>query len=137
MTVTKQAVGTPYDWIKSWGAMWEDIPEDYGEEEMPVLKEPVIPTMNKKVIIEAAITGWQPVHWWRDRGVQDVFVMGLATDYCVKFTVLDACSLGFRTHMIEDGCRGVELAPGDVERAIADMRAAGAEVVRSDSLRPE
>lgn len=70
----------------------------------------------------------------RERGVRDVFVMGLATDYCVKFTVLDACSLGFRTHLIEDACRGVELNTGDVVRAIADVRAAGAEVIRSESL---
>lgn len=60
--------------------------------------------------------------------VTEVYVLGLATDYCVKFTALDALSLGFGTHLIEDGCRGVELKAGDVERAVADMRSAGVRV---------
>ncbi len=63
------------------------------------------------------------------RGVTDVCVVGLATDYCVKFTALDACGLGFRTHLIEDACRGVDLAPGDIEAAIRAMRAAGVIIV--------
>ena len=51
--------------------------------------------------------------------------MGLATDYCVKATALDAAALGFRTHLIEDGCRGVNLHPGDVARALEEMKQAG------------
>ena len=61
----------------------------------------------------------------RQQGVDSVFVMGLATDYCVKFTVLDAVSLGFRTHLILDGCRGVNLEPKDSHRAVEEMKAAG------------
>ena len=61
----------------------------------------------------------------RRQGVDSVFVMGLATDYCVKFTVLDAVSLGFRTHLILDGCRGVNLEPKDAHRAVEEMKAAG------------
>jgi len=68
----------------------------------------------------------------RERRVTDVFVCGLATDYCVKCTAMDAAGLGFRTHLIEDACRGVELQPGDVARATAEMRAAGVVVVQSD-----
>ncbi|MBN2216180.1 MAG: bifunctional nicotinamidase/pyrazinamidase [Pirellulales bacterium] len=68
----------------------------------------------------------------RGRGVADVFVMGLATDYCVKFTALDAVEQGFSTHLILDGCRGVELTQGDVQRAIDDMRNAGICIVQSD-----
>lgn len=64
-------------------------------------------------------------------GVQRVIVMGLATDYCVKFTVLDALQLGFETVLIEDGCRGVELNEGDVQTALADMHAAGAQIWNS------
>ena len=60
-----------------------------------------------------------------ERGVTRVLVLGLATDYCVKFTALDAVALGFETVLIEAGCRGVELAPGDIERALDAMRAAG------------
>ncbi|HEY9072171.1 MAG TPA: bifunctional nicotinamidase/pyrazinamidase [Candidatus Ozemobacteraceae bacterium] len=62
----------------------------------------------------------------RERGADELFVMGLATDYCVKFTVLDACRLGFRVTLIENGCRAVELVPGDGERAMHEMMAAGA-----------
>ena len=57
--------------------------------------------------------------------------MGLATDYCVKFTALDARQLGFNTFLIEDGCRGVRLKPGDVERAVEEMKRAGVVVVDS------
>jgi nicotinamidase/pyrazinamidase len=70
----------------------------------------------------------------RARGVTDVYVCGLATDYCVKFTALDARQLGFNTFLIEDASRGVNLKPGDVERAVEEMRAAGVKVVRSEEL---
>jgi len=60
----------------------------------------------------------------RQEGVDSVFVMGLATDYCVKFTALDAASLGFRTYLILDGCRGVNLEPNDTQRAVEEMKAA-------------
>ena len=61
--------------------------------------------------------------------VTHLFVMGLATDYCVKFTVLDAIDLGFKTSLIEAGCRGVDLVAGDVERALEEMKQAGAVIV--------
>ena len=68
------------------------------------------------------------------RGVTDVAVMGLATDYCVKFTALDAVQLGFNTTLIEDGCRGVDLTSGDVDRAIMEMKLAGVTVVTAEQL---
>jgi nicotinamidase/pyrazinamidase len=71
--------------------------------------------------------------WLKAEGVTDVAVLGLATDYCVKWTALDACSLGFRTSLIVDGSRGVELTPGDCERAVAELRAAGVTVTTSDA----
>src|SRR5256714_7871098 len=58
----------------------------------------------------------------KGRGATEVHVLGLATDYCVKFTALDARRLGFLVVLVEDGSRGVELAPGDVESAVAEMR---------------
>lgn len=67
----------------------------------------------------------------RRQGITDVFVMGLATDYCVKFTALDAVELGFSTHLVLDGCRGVELNPGDVDRALEELRHAGVQVTDS------
>ncbi len=65
----------------------------------------------------------------REHGIDEVAVMGLATDYCVKSTALDAVDLGFKTTLIRDGCRGVELNRGDVERAISQMQAAGVRLV--------
>ena len=70
----------------------------------------------------------------KGRGATEVYVLGLATDYCVKFSALDARRLGFRTFLVEDGSRGVELQPGDVTRAIEQMRAAGVEVVRGAAV---
>ncbi|MDO8879185.1 MAG: bifunctional nicotinamidase/pyrazinamidase [Coriobacteriia bacterium] len=67
----------------------------------------------------------------RTHGVDELVVCGLATDYCVKATVLDAIGLGFGVTVIEDGCRAVDLAEGDGERALGEMRAAGAHVVAS------
>jgi len=68
------------------------------------------------------------------RGVKRVYIMGLATDYCVKFTALDARQLGFETYLIEDGCRGVDVRPGDSRRAIEEMQRAGVKVVRSSEI---
>ncbi|MBA2115298.1 bifunctional nicotinamidase/pyrazinamidase [Bremerella alba] len=65
-----------------------------------------------------------------EQGVQEVQLVGLATDYCVKFTALDAISQGFKTSVVLDGIRGVELTPGDCERAIQDMRLAGVEIIQ-------
>ncbi|HEV2972596.1 MAG TPA: bifunctional nicotinamidase/pyrazinamidase [Pirellulales bacterium] len=65
------------------------------------------------------------------QGVRKVYVCGLATDYCVKFTALDAVALGFKTHLIEDATRGVDLHPGDVQRAMDNMREHGINVEQS------
>ncbi|MHA3772924.1 bifunctional nicotinamidase/pyrazinamidase [Verrucomicrobiota bacterium sgz303538] len=70
----------------------------------------------------------------REKGVTDVYVAGLATDYCVKFTALDAVGLGFHTHFIEDASRGVNLNPGDVTRAIEEMRAAGVDITNTRQI---
>ena len=72
--------------------------------------------------------------WLKEQGITRVYVLGLATDYCVKFTALDALQLGFETYLVEDASRGVNLAPGDVDHALSDMQAAGVQIVQSDSL---
>ncbi len=72
--------------------------------------------------------------WLRARGVTAVWVAGVATDYCVKFTALDAVALGLRTHLVVDACRGVNLHPGDIERAIGELAAAGVHIVASSSV---
>ena len=71
----------------------------------------------------------------KSRDVTAVYVMGLATDYCVLFTALDAIDLGYETWLIEDGCRGIDLNPGDIDRAIAKMQEAGVHLTSSKSLK--
>lgn len=65
----------------------------------------------------------------RELDVDEVSVMGLATDYCVKFTALDAIDLGFKTNLIEAGVRGVNLQPSDCDDALAEMRSQGISIV--------
>jgi nicotinamidase/pyrazinamidase len=64
----------------------------------------------------------------RDRGIDKVTVAGLATDYCVKNTVLDALRQGFEVVVDTEGVRGVEVNEGDSERALEEMSEAGATV---------
>jgi nicotinamidase/pyrazinamidase len=70
----------------------------------------------------------------KDAGVERVFVVGLATDYCVRASTIDAVREGFETTVVEDAIRAVEVEPGDGERAIEDMRRAGAKVASSDEV---
>jgi len=70
----------------------------------------------------------------RRQGAEDLFVMGLATDYCVKFTALDARRLGFNVNLIEEGVRGVELNEGDCENAIKEMQNAGVKIISADAV---
>ena len=65
----------------------------------------------------------------REKSVNEIHVLGLATDYCVKFTALDAVTQGFETRLILYGCRGVELKQGDVDNAVQEMKRAGVKVV--------
>jgi nicotinamidase/pyrazinamidase len=68
------------------------------------------------------------------KGVKEVAVCGLAADYCVKYTALDAVDLGFKTTVIEDASRGINLKKGDVASAIREMRHHGVQVVKSEHL---
>ena len=72
--------------------------------------------------------------WLLARGVREVVVLGLATDYCVMFTCLVARSLGLDVTVVSDGCRGVDLKPGDSDRAIAELRAAGCRIATSAEI---
>jgi nicotinamidase/pyrazinamidase len=65
----------------------------------------------------------------RERGIERVVVCGLATDYCVVATALDAVELGFETSLLLEGIRAVDLVPGDGDRAIGLMRTAGVEII--------
>ena len=70
----------------------------------------------------------------KSKGVDEVYLAGLATDYCVKFSALDAAELGFQTNVVEDACRGIELKPGDVKEAIQEMKKAGVKMIHSQDV---
>jgi nicotinamidase/pyrazinamidase len=68
------------------------------------------------------------------RRIKKIYLMGLALDYCVKYSALDARELGLNTHVILDGCRGIELKPGDIGRALDEMKDVGAVLLKSSDL---
>lgn len=70
----------------------------------------------------------------RGLGTETLFVIGVATDYCVRNTVLDACKLGYRVVVLEDAIRGIDATPGDCERAMHDMCAVGAITAKARDL---
>lgn len=70
----------------------------------------------------------------KQHNVTDLFIIGLATDYCVKYSTLDAISLGYKVHVIEDACRGVNIHPRDSEKAILEMEQAGAQILYSKNI---
>ncbi len=70
----------------------------------------------------------------RREGMGAVMVVGVATDYCVKYTALDAKALGFETTVVADACRGVDLEPGDAELALEEMSKAGVSVVSTEDI---
>lgn len=67
--------------------------------------------------------------WMNAMGIGSVIVVGLATDYCVKATALDARRLGLEVKIVEEGVRGVEASPGDVEKAFEAMAHAGCDII--------
>ena len=72
--------------------------------------------------------------WLKAAKISHLYVMGLATDYCVKFTVLDALAQGYKVTLLTDGCRGVNLEPQDSDEAIKAMQLAGAKVSTSAAV---
>jgi nicotinamidase/pyrazinamidase len=82
----------------------------------------------------SAFQGTDLEDWLKERGVERIFVAGLATDYCVRQSVLDARQAGFDVVVLEDSIGAVELKPGDGERALAEMKDAGARMVTAEEL---
>ncbi len=70
----------------------------------------------------------------KEKGIKNLFLCGLATDYCVKFTALDAVELGFNTFLITDATKGVNLNPNDVDKAIQEMKEANVHLIESTQL---
>ena len=68
--------------------------------------------------------------------ISHVYLAGLALDYCVKYSVLDALSEGFTSYCILDACRGINLSPNDGDAAVQEMRSRGAKIITSQELAP-
>ena len=71
----------------------------------------------------------------KKRSIKNIYLMGLALDYCVKYSVLDARHLGLNTHVILDGSRGIELEHGDIDRTLDEMKRVGAVLLKSGDVR--
>lgn len=71
------------------------------------------------------------------RAIERLFVGGLATEFCVKSTVLDALALGYTTFLLVDGIQGIDVAPGDCDRALAEMLRGGAKAMTLSDLAAE
>jgi nicotinamidase/pyrazinamidase len=74
------------------------------------------------------------MEYLRGAGVTEVFLTGLATDYCVAFSARDALRLGFAVHLIVDACRGIDLRPGDVADTLSDLEGSGVHLRTSSEL---
>lgn len=71
----------------------------------------------------------------KQKGIQRVFITGLATDYCVRQTTLDALREGFQAVVILDAVKGVDVHPGDSEKALEEMREKGAVLIRATEVK--
>ena len=74
--------------------------------------------------------------WLREKNITTLYVMGLATDYCVKYSCLDAITDGFSVHLILEGCRGVNLQKHDIENALQEMQDKGVSFIHARDLLP-
>jgi nicotinamidase/pyrazinamidase len=120
-----------------YGGTWpvHCVQNTHGAEFHPDLsRHPRIEVISKGMAdgdVYSAFDGTDLAHQLRSRGVTELWVGGLATDYCVKQTVLDALREGFKVKAVEDAMRAVNVNPDDGHRAIEEMRIAGAELVSS------
>ena len=131
------------------GGIWPDhcIADTWGAELHPALEAGDAPVVRKGANGEDGYSGFTmrdsktgetiptPLDaLLRERGVDEVVVTGLATDYCLKASALDAIALGYRTTLLDDAAAAVNLQPGDGQAAIAEMAAAGC-VITSSRMR--
>ncbi len=130
--------------FKAQGGIWPDhcVQGTKGSNFHPALSviddAPIISKGTE--LMEEAYSGFQGTglsERLKRQGIRRLFIGGLATDYCVKNTVLDALSNGFETVYLEDASKGVEAAPGDTAKAIAEMNDAGAHSVSTKELKVE
>ncbi|MCX6990026.1 MAG: isochorismatase family protein, partial [Chlamydiae bacterium] len=69
--------------------------------------------------------------YFRSKGITQLFVCGVATDYCVLFSVIDALALGFSVFVMQDVCRAVDIQLGDGQKALDTMQQKGARLIQS------
>jgi nicotinamidase/pyrazinamidase len=121
--------------FQAYGGTWpvHCVQDTEGAEFHPALSEdPRVEVVSKGTGNEdnySAFDGTGLAERLRARGVEEVWVGGLATDYCVKQSVLDALREGFKVRALSEAMRAVNLRPGDDARALEEMRAAGAEII--------
>jgi len=72
--------------------------------------------------------------WLKDKGIGTLYFLGLATNLCVKYSCMDAIQLGFKTYVIADACKGVELQPGDIQKAYHEMTDVGVQLITSNQI---
>lgn len=128
--------------FKSFGGIWpphciQNTPGAAFHPGLKLTKETMIISKGTDPTIEA-YSGFQQTtlaEWLRTRKVETVFVGGLATDYCVKSTVLDALNADFKTVYLADASRGVNVSPEDSKHAEETMRKAGAGKATLDNFK--
>lgn len=130
--------------FKGRGGLWPPhcVQGTRGAEFSEALKLPEDATVISKAVdpdVESysGFSGTDLADKLRNSGVRRVFIGGLATEYCVKNTVLDAIKEGFETYFLEDGSRGIDLNPGDVEKAVQEMLDRGALKIRLSDINGE
>lgn len=128
--------------FKAWGGVWPPhcVQGTHGARFHPDLRLPpgtevvskgMDPNEDAYSVFQAETAAGRPfAAALKERGIRRLFVGGLATDYCVKATVLDALRQGFAVVVLEDAIRAVDVTPGDGARALAEMTQAGAELAR-------
>jgi nicotinamidase/pyrazinamidase len=70
----------------------------------------------------------------KSKKVDSIYVCGLATDYCVKFTALDGVEAGYTVYLVQDACRGVNVKPNDVGDALNAMAAKGVRIIKAGEI---
>lgn len=135
-----QAVVTSQDWhpenhgsFEVHGGIWpvHCVAETHGSELHPEIAAVAGAGVKKGDGVEdaySAFDGTGLADMLHEEGITDIVVAGLATDYCVRATVLDGLDLGFDVTVLTDGCRAVNVNPGDGEKAIEEMRTHGATI---------
>jgi nicotinamidase/pyrazinamidase len=148
-----EAVIATLDWhpanhvsFREQGGPWPPhcVQNTFGAELHPALnREPIAKTFRKASTPERDAYSEFEGHdddgrslddYLKSRGVRQVYIVGLATDYCVRATTLDALRLGYETYVVTDGVRAVNVQPDDGRKALTEMQARGAHLVTSDLL---